>query len=272
MDLTFLTAKHLLILCCNGGIPFIDLHTNSNLREKHKSTYAIDPTDWIAVDTVGSELNISLINSLSTLHVPKKLELSACDLFNLTFSDIQDEELFERNKGEIKCRCPLNYVGLSCELIVTENVENTKHSNFFKTISPIALIFIFGSILFAIMRCGFCNCFGPFLSNRKKDDLDVPLDQNTLNRCLELVQAHEARQDNLLKSSEHQRPLISTVYETCIPHRNTTVHQPPPPPPQPSYNKNYYLGTPPPSYRSVEMQKEKDQIRSLLGTVNNTRI
>ncbi|MCP9263892.1 hypothetical protein DINM_007255 [Dirofilaria immitis] len=133
MDLTFLTAKHLLVLCCNGGIPFIDLHTNSNLR---KST--------------------------------------------------------------------------------------NQH---------MLLIQLIGLLLI------------------QSDDLDVPLDQNTLNRCLELVQAHEARQDNLLKSSEHQRPLISTVYETCIPHRNTTVHQPPPPPPQPSYNKNYYLGTPPPSYR-----------------------
>uniref|UniRef100_A0A8R1TIV9 Uncharacterized protein n=1 Tax=Onchocerca volvulus TaxID=6282 RepID=A0A8R1TIV9_ONCVO len=95
------------------------------------------------------------------------------------------------------------------------------------------------------MRCGFCDCFGPFLSNRKKNNLDAPLDQNALNRCLELVQAHEARHDNLLKSSEHHRPLISTVYETCIPYRNTTVH----PPEQPPYNRNYWLGTPPPSYR-----------------------
>lgn len=54
-------------------------------------------------------------------------------------------------------------------------------------------------IILQIMRCGFCDCFGPFLSHRKKDNLDEPLDQNTLNRCLELVQAHEARQDILLK-------------------------------------------------------------------------
>lgn len=51
------------------------------------------------------------------------------------------------------------------------------------------------------MRCGFCDCFGPFLSHRKKDNLDAPLDQNALNRCLELVQAHEARQNSLLKVS-----------------------------------------------------------------------
>ncbi|VDM93534.1 unnamed protein product [Onchocerca ochengi] len=104
MDLTLLIAKHLLILCCNGGIPFIDLHMNSNLREKHKSTYTVDPTDWIAVDTSGSELNLSLIDSLSTVHIPAEVKLSACDLFNLTFSDIQDEELFDKSKGELKCR------------------------------------------------------------------------------------------------------------------------------------------------------------------------
>uniref|UniRef100_A0AAF5RWF0 EGF-like domain-containing protein n=2 Tax=Wuchereria bancrofti TaxID=6293 RepID=A0AAF5RWF0_WUCBA len=263
MNLTFLTAKHLLILCCNGGLPFIDLQTQSNLREKHKSTYAVDPTDWIAVDTSGSELNLSMINSLSTLHIPSRMELSICDLFNLTFSDIEDEELFERSKGEVKCRCPLHYAGLSCEIDeVSRNVKSTNRS-FFNTISSIILILIFGALLVTIMRCGFCDCFGPFLSHRKKDDLDLPLDQNALNRCLELVQAHEARQDNLLKSSEHQRPLISTVYEACAP------------PYEIPHNRNYRLGTPPPSYRSVEMQKKQDQIRNLLGGTNsnkNTRI
>uniref|UniRef100_A0A0R3RJB3 PITH domain-containing protein n=1 Tax=Elaeophora elaphi TaxID=1147741 RepID=A0A0R3RJB3_9BILA len=101
---TVLTAKHLLILCCNGGLPFIDLHTQSDLNGKHKSTHTVDPTDWIAVDTSGPELNMSMINSLSVLYIPPKIELNVCDLFNLTFSDIQDEELFERNKGELKCR------------------------------------------------------------------------------------------------------------------------------------------------------------------------
>uniref|UniRef100_A0A1I7VCG8 Uncharacterized protein n=1 Tax=Loa loa TaxID=7209 RepID=A0A1I7VCG8_LOALO len=94
------------------------------------------------------------------------------------------------------------------------------------------------------MRCGFCNCFGSFLLNRKKDNLDLPLDQNTLNRCLELVQAHEARQNILLKSSEHQRPLISTIHETYAPYRNTTGVYPP----ESSHNTNCWHGTPPPSY------------------------
>ncbi|KAL3995436.1 hypothetical protein ACH3XW_25810 [Acanthocheilonema viteae] len=266
MNLTLLTAKHLLILCCNGGIPFIDLHTQTNLREKHKLTHTVDPTDWIAVDTSGSELNLSMINSLSTLHIPPKMELDACDLFNLTFSDIEDEELFERNKGEVKCRCPLRHIGLSCELEASKNVKSIDRS-FYNTISSITLILIFGALVITIMRCGFCDCFGPFLSYCKKDSLDVPLDQNTLNRCIELVQAHEARQNILLKNSEHQRPLISTIYDTCGPDQNTTVHQS-----QSLHNRNYWPGTPPPSYKSVEMEKEQDQIRSLLGSASNTRI
>ncbi|VDD94118.1 unnamed protein product [Enterobius vermicularis] len=44
-----------------------------------------------------------------------------------------------------------------------------------------------------MMRCGFCDCFGPFRSPFSKDDLDEPLDENSLNRCLELLRAHEQR-------------------------------------------------------------------------------
>uniref|UniRef100_A0A915PC62 Uncharacterized protein n=1 Tax=Setaria digitata TaxID=48799 RepID=A0A915PC62_9BILA len=266
MDLTFLTAKHLLILCCNGGIPFVDLRTESNLRGKQKSIHTVDPTDWIAIDTSGSELNLSVINSLPTLYVPSDVKLSACDLFNLTFSDIQDEELFERSKGEVKCRCPIRLTGSSCELEAPKELESTDSSHF-RTVSMFLIIATFGILLVTIMRCGFCDCFGPFLSIRKKDVLDAPLDQNTLNRCLELVQAHEARQNILLKSSEHQRPLISTVYDTCAPYRNTTLY-----PPESLQNTNCWLGTPPPPYRSVEMQKEQDQIQCLLSNTNNTRI
>ncbi|VDK52519.1 unnamed protein product, partial [Gongylonema pulchrum] len=50
-----------------------------------------------------SQLNLSLIDSLPTLHVPPNIALSSCDLFNLTFSDIQDEELFEKSRGQVKC-------------------------------------------------------------------------------------------------------------------------------------------------------------------------
>ncbi|VDK26628.1 unnamed protein product [Anisakis simplex] len=57
-----LIAKHLLILCCYGGSPFVDIHLQGpgevdtgggGSPVKHRSTYALDPTDWIAVDTSG---------------------------------------------------------------------------------------------------------------------------------------------------------------------------------------------------------------------------
>lgn len=53
MELAALTAKHLIILCCYGGTPFVDLHAASHLKQKHQSTHIVDPTDWIAVDTSG---------------------------------------------------------------------------------------------------------------------------------------------------------------------------------------------------------------------------
>lgn len=58
-DISFgiLPVEHLLILCCFGGLPFIDYFAtqlkNKNINEKHLSTQLIDPTDWIAVDLPG---------------------------------------------------------------------------------------------------------------------------------------------------------------------------------------------------------------------------
>ncbi|VDN06166.1 unnamed protein product [Thelazia callipaeda] len=105
MNITAVTTKHLLILCCYGGTPFVDFHAGSNLKGKYQSMHSVDPTDWIAIDTAGSELNLSsVIIALPTLYIPSEIKLNACDLFNLTFTDTEDEALFENSKGEIKCR------------------------------------------------------------------------------------------------------------------------------------------------------------------------
>uniref|UniRef100_A0A915B7T1 Amino acid permease/ SLC12A domain-containing protein n=1 Tax=Parascaris univalens TaxID=6257 RepID=A0A915B7T1_PARUN len=101
--------------------------------------------------------------------------------------------------------------------------------------------------------------FGPFRSPFKKDELDAPLDENTVNRCLELVRAHEARQNN--KFGEHNRPLIATVSEGCSPY-NTTV--------EPCDNPLYHSHSPPPSYRSHESSLE--QLQNLAINAGNTRI
>jgi hypothetical protein len=52
--------QHLLILCCYGGVPYIDyqqLGNSKNNNFKHESTMSLDPTDWIALDSSGSLLN-----------------------------------------------------------------------------------------------------------------------------------------------------------------------------------------------------------------------
>lgn len=45
--------QHLLILCCYGGVPFIDYLTN-NEKNNLKSTHLMDPFDWIAIDSEGN--------------------------------------------------------------------------------------------------------------------------------------------------------------------------------------------------------------------------
>ena len=45
------SLKHLMILCCYGGVPFIDYGDHDI---KHQSTNILDPTDWIAVDSSGN--------------------------------------------------------------------------------------------------------------------------------------------------------------------------------------------------------------------------
>uniref|UniRef100_A0A0M3INW3 EGF-like domain-containing protein n=1 Tax=Ascaris lumbricoides TaxID=6252 RepID=A0A0M3INW3_ASCLU len=238
-----LVAKHLLILCCYGGSPFVDIQLPGDSKIKHKSTYALDPTDWIAVDTAGAELNSSLHPDMlamePNLSVPVNVPLKDCDLFNLTFTNIADEHLFDDYKGSVRCRCPLSRSGTACEFDAyarrsSKDTDSTGITPFilFITITTLVVIAI------VAMRCGLCDCFGPFRSPFKKDELDAPLDENTVNRCLELVRAHEARQNN--KFGEHNRPLIATVSEGCSPY-NTTV--------EPCDNPLYHSHSPPPSYR-----------------------
>lgn len=49
--------QHFLILCCYGGIPYLD-YRNLGDGIKHESTMSLDPTDWIAVDTSGEEVEL----------------------------------------------------------------------------------------------------------------------------------------------------------------------------------------------------------------------
>ncbi|VDD96539.1 unnamed protein product [Enterobius vermicularis] len=89
--------KHLLILCCYGGSPYVDLQLPDQQFLKHKSTHALDLTDWIAVDTSGSELNSTLYQANNTskplITVPDGVPIEKCDLYNLTFTNTEDENL-----------------------------------------------------------------------------------------------------------------------------------------------------------------------------------
>uniref|UniRef100_A0A0N5AX61 LTD domain-containing protein n=1 Tax=Syphacia muris TaxID=451379 RepID=A0A0N5AX61_9BILA len=107
INATALITKHLLILCCYGGTPFVDLQLSDQRFFKHKSTHALDLTDWIAVDTSGSELNSTLFQSNSSkpiVSVPEGVPIEKCDLYNLTFTNTEDENLFDKYKGRIECR------------------------------------------------------------------------------------------------------------------------------------------------------------------------
>lgn len=46
------SLKHLMILCCYGGVPYIDYGDRTN-DFRHEATNVLDPTDWIAVDSSG---------------------------------------------------------------------------------------------------------------------------------------------------------------------------------------------------------------------------
>lgn len=111
-----LIARHLLVICCNGGTPYVDLHhltidiAESSIDFQHRSTQLLDPTDWIASDTAGDMLNTTIHPELLAIHpelaqlITDDIQLHQCDLFNLTFTSAEDENLFDRMKGTLSCR------------------------------------------------------------------------------------------------------------------------------------------------------------------------
>ncbi|KAF1767629.1 hypothetical protein GCK72_007588 [Caenorhabditis remanei] len=99
--------EHFPAVCCFGGEPFLDFHTNSS----------IDPTDWSA-DLVKDPINTtdllpSLFSSLTQLGIDIT---SQCKIFNITFNDLADQTLFDTYKASFMCRCPIGHFGQSCEL------------------------------------------------------------------------------------------------------------------------------------------------------------
>uniref|UniRef100_A0A915DY25 EGF-like domain-containing protein n=1 Tax=Ditylenchus dipsaci TaxID=166011 RepID=A0A915DY25_9BILA len=293
------SLQHLLILCCYGGAPYIDyLPSNSDsaltTAIRHESTRMVDPTDWIAVDSTGSLLNSTIHPEILAANphladlIPRDSQvlLEQCDLYNLTFSSLADEHLFEVAHGKLNCRCPKGRAGRSCELStyssswfressqivdLLNNMNSTadsemlmpsvaqpitySHPNSFAIYLVLFLLFMVAMAgVFMMMRGCLCDCFGgfknPFSSTER---YNRPIDPNALNRCLESVKAHEQNEKNKYMI-ESRRPLISSVSENC-PYNPT---------PQPSIfpsqmgtvESNPRSHSPPPSYRSLNASLE----------------
>uniref|UniRef100_A0A1I7TCA3 NTP_transf_2 domain-containing protein n=1 Tax=Caenorhabditis tropicalis TaxID=1561998 RepID=A0A1I7TCA3_9PELO len=81
--------EHFPAICCFGGEPFLDFHTNSS----------IDPTDWSA-DLVKDPPSQDFLSALSKLG----MSISQCQLFNITFNDVADQTMFDTYKASFQCR------------------------------------------------------------------------------------------------------------------------------------------------------------------------
>jgi len=234
--------QHLVILCCYGGVPFIDYGDRSH-DFRHESTNVLDPTDWIAVDSSGSLLNATLHpdllsnNSSLTQLIPLDFDtpLDRCDLYNLTFSSSADQNLYELGHGVLSCRCPRRRFGSSCHLkqppsFPTNSVANVAAAllhmdngefgggtSFNVVILCFMCLVILMTALFMMMRGCFCDCFGGLKNPFSTIEHRQPLDPDAINRCLEAVNAHEQNEKNRY-GVEARHPLIPSISEGCAPY------------------------------------------------------
>uniref|UniRef100_A0A914LT49 EGF-like domain-containing protein n=1 Tax=Meloidogyne incognita TaxID=6306 RepID=A0A914LT49_MELIC len=113
----------LLILCCFGGVPFIQFPSSSSKQPLDRIRHQWDPTDWVAVDVTDSlftnnSSSFSSLNPLLKNILPSDIStinLEQCDLWNLTFASNADKHLFKKSHGKLKCRCPFEYIGIACQ-------------------------------------------------------------------------------------------------------------------------------------------------------------
>ncbi|CAK5031957.1 unnamed protein product [Meloidogyne enterolobii] len=146
----------LLILCCFGGVPFIQFPSSTSSKQPlDRIRHQWDPTDWVAVDVTGLDRNYffkkifllkdsllfttnnssssssSSLNPLLKNILPSDIStinLEQCDLWNLTFASNADKHLFRKSHGKLKCRCPFDYVGIACQQQKTKE-KTTKTLN-----------------------------------------------------------------------------------------------------------------------------------------------
>ncbi|GMR37465.1 hypothetical protein PMAYCL1PPCAC_07660, partial [Pristionchus mayeri] len=213
--------RHLLVLCCNGGAPFVDFHEDI----KHYGTRAVDPTDWSAEDIAGSSLlpNSSLLSSLpspfSSLLSSGAILLDSCDLFNLTFASTADQTIFERYGAAIACRCPLSHRGIACESsnqlmhseALTSNLDPPAEAGIPPSMLIIFCVIALSIFFFAFMmfRGCFCDCFGPFKWPGRSDQYDKELDPEDVRRSYAKVCNYQNRQQvDAGMMNESRLPLV----------------------------------------------------------------
>ncbi|KAF8360664.1 hypothetical protein PRIPAC_87587, partial [Pristionchus pacificus] len=280
--------RHLLVLCCNGGAPFVDFHEDI----KHFGTRAVDPTDWSAEDIAGSSLlpNSTLLSSLppsfSSLLSSGAVGLDSCDLFNLTFASSADQTIFERYGAAIACRCPLSHRGIACESSnhvlppqALQSIDAPPEADVPSSMLIILCVLALSAFFFAFMmfRGCFCDCFGPFKWPGRQDEYDKDVDPEDIERSLAKVRAYEERQRCGANSlNEVHRPLVvpsvssgcAAPYDQLPPlhSHHAPIHHPPPPPvpsapslPTPSPPPPSILhpprpraSSPPPAYSSTD--------------------
>ncbi|CAJ0945976.1 unnamed protein product, partial [Mesorhabditis belari] len=250
----------LLILCCFGGQPYVDLHL-----EKFHSHHVIDPTDWMATDIAGELIpNISATIPGLEKVIKGGTPLLACDLYNISFTSSADQTVFSRNNGSLECRCPPEYSGSSCEIpppIALPLIQSESYGSAL----PGSMILIVGVVLlclfcvtFLMMRGCFCDCFGPLVWGCRRggdDESEKPLDRECLQKMLNECKRHEVRREMLANEQEYGGANVATISEGMAQPYNTTIIPPPGHGAPSDYTRR--PPSPPPSYTSLAGSAER---------------
>ncbi len=261
-------TQSLIVVCCNGGLPFVDLHV---WPIDGVVFHPVDPTDWVATQTEGNQLNTSIHpeveNLVSTLNLPDHIDLSICDAYNLTFGSRKLRQVFSLRNGSLACRCPRAYYGSSCHLLDSQAVHGgTAHSFrifLFLAIIPLSFALIAAIGGFVLKMCC-CDCYNMSLGSCTGKDQDEevqnnddtalweddtqPLDENTYNRCLQAVNKDEQQRQKSYLTKWDGASETSQFIPTMITAETTNKYGFTPLVPVPTYP--VVKRSPPPSYKA----------------------